>query len=123
MYLTKQEAVILHRQLWYKIAVETLKQKCAVGKREVIKTMTNKLIRNNCFCCEYVNNVFDFKNCVLCPIEWDTKQGKCIGNVGEHGLYDKWIEIFYLSKYTKYKQAALLAYKISKLPERSEINN
>lgn len=112
--MTKQEAVENHRKMWKWIAVQTLRQKRLVGKTEYLDNTKYYDICNACFCCEYVydidvNFIRDCSN--YCPIDFGKHRHCC----GDHTLYNEWRHLYYPSEY---KKAALLAYKISKLPEK-----
>lgn len=109
--MTKQEAIENHRKMWLWIAKRILKeQKC--GYISTIKNLyflENNIskVENDCFCCEY-------GDCIECPINWGTisvDDGKLIRKCCYISLYGSFINNM------SYRKAALIAYKISKLPE------
>lgn len=117
MKLTFDEAVENHRKMWRWIAIQTLKKKRIVIKSEYIAAFNSQTILNNCFCCEYTVQFHTGLNCLYCPIEWNSYERfyNCERNRDSYGIYGRWY------KTKNYKEAALLAYKISKLPARKKI--
>lgn len=73
MFLTRERALELHRQMWSDMQ-KTLGDNPMPGKRVCFKEswikehFPNAGIFNNCFLCEYVEN--ENLNCRRCPIEW-----------------------------------------------------
>lgn len=114
--LTKEEAVRQHRELWRWIAIETLRQRRVINKQKYFAD--KEYVTHCCYCCEYGIQLSTGKYCCdLCPIEWSSNVSEtpCLdkGYDGdEESMYGLW------SNTHTYKEAALLAYKISKLPER-----
>lgn len=107
--------------MWLWIAKETLQKVERVSKKDYLKASGIKhKLKHECFCCEYDHTHNDGKcnRCENCPLKWPLGARtliKCMDKEyqGDYkGLYATWIVE------TDYKKAALLAYKISKLPER-----
>ena len=72
-------------------------------------------VKNNCFCCEYINCV-----CVFCPIKWESKVENymCIDEYKENdseGIYSICCDE------TDWREQAKLARKIANLPERQDV--
>lgn len=114
--LTKEEAIRQHRELWKWIAVETLKQRRIVMKYEYFHDKEH--ICFDCYCCEYDAYFHQTAaTCLLCPIDWNSTayRNMCEDKSKKNdrkNIYNLWL------KTNDYKTAALLAYKISKLPEK-----
>lgn len=119
--MTKQEAISNFRKMWKWIALETMKQKRIINKDEYFIEHDLEDIYFDCYCCEYSNNKREKHNqqlCINCPISFPSKckEFMCCDNKSiDDGLFNQWLEISFEQFY---KESALLAYKISKLPER-----
>lgn len=119
--LTKQEAIEEHRKMWLWITTETIRLKRKVNKLEYLRHFNYDWhsIKCFCFCCEYDRQMDNGENyhCEFCPIDWNSNMNiyMCLGKYKEYdslSLYGEWITT------SDYKKAALIAYKISNLPER-----
>lgn len=114
--LTKEEAIRQHRELWKWIAVETLRQRRFIMKDRYFRD--KEPVCNDCYCCEYGEDFYpSTTTCVLCPIDWSSETNECMCQdkmkpFDKKNLYKLWLRA------DNYKTAALLAYKISKLPEK-----
>ena len=77
MMLTREQAIIEHRKMWYCIAREIMRLKEVIDiydyKREYLHEKGLYHIKNNCFLCEYCREekfYFDFDLCEKCPLDW-----------------------------------------------------
>lgn len=117
--MTKKEAIENHRKMWLWIAKNTLKSGYILTKNDyfTFSDYEGDIPARKCFCCEAVwCYIKDFTYCDRCPIDFG---GYC---ASKGGLYNKWFNISIRNgDLSRYKEAALLAYKISKLPERKDI--
>lgn len=90
MYLSKKEAVELHRELWSRIAERQKQVNYFVEKEEIIDEMIEEkgIERplSNCFCCEYVAQNHEDK-CKYCPILFSENPEFCYIDDSE---YQKW---------------------------------
>lgn len=115
MTLTKQLAIKLHRKLWRWIADETERRKEIVKKSDY-PLFERKIIRWNCWCCEYAK-----EECKNCPIEWAKKEHN--DHLGlemircTDGEYRKWYKA---TERGDWKEAAHWARVIAELPERGK---
>lgn len=115
--LTKEKAVQLHRELWYKIAEILESDSREYNNTESIKEKalrelgyaTRTIPFNRCWCCEYAE--LQMLDCDECPVEWSDVY--CSANNGEYRL-------FQLALHINNKDAAIIARKIAELPEREE---
>lgn len=99
----KDEYIKAHRNLWLWIAKETLRRKYLVRKKTYFEENNKPHVSNSCYLCEY-KRVFK-GTCDNCLIDWGTDH--CT-----RSIYREW------KNEKDVKRRALLAYKISKLPER-----
>ena len=147
----KDFAVLQHRKMWIWIAQQYAKgRKTYVAdlKREYIKEYCfNANVLNNCFCCEYSEDIQSWSSCLKCPILWknidcsatDRSEYSLIvekSNILCDNPIPENIEGFLKSSYfmpkryyimakeamKQRRKCAKLAYKISQLPERKEEN-
>lgn len=129
----KDFAVLQHRKMWIWIAQQYAKgRKTYVAdlKREYIKEYCfNANVLNNCFCCEYSEDIQSWSSCLKCPILW--KNIDCSAtDRSEYSLIVEKSNILCQKRYyimakeamKQRRKCAKLAYKISQLPERKEEN-
>ena len=145
----KDFAILQHRKMWIWIAKQYAKgSKTEVGflkRKYIIEHCYSAYIMSNCFCCEYSSRQeYVFNMCTKCPIQW--KYNDCCNDDSEYATLQDYIcdytyigydisrylasdnfipKKYYamLRKETKLKHKVVkLAYKISQLPERKEIN-
>lgn len=125
MKLTKSQAIEKHREMWKWIAVRTLRTKRKIYKHEFFdyyQISNENTPIFSCFCCEYPQYKNDkdfFDRCNRCPIEWPITRMQLYKNfnICMSSYYYEWFVT------RNYKEAALLAYKISKLPERGFVRD
>lgn len=120
--MTKQEAIENHRKMWLWIAKKTLKDQFIYTKKDYfnLTDFDEDLPEKQCFCCSYAyNHTIGYSDCDKCPIDFGYSDCTHLGS-----LYLEWVNIVmdYGHRYlNNWKKAALLAYKISKLPEREGV--
>lgn len=120
MELTREQAITEHRKMWRWIA-EQYENECDIDPYQLKKIYFLKngyddssLIRNRCFLCEYVKELYG--GCNNCPLIWGTIEG-CMGISDEHrGLYGQLMDC-YLNP-GDMKKCAKLARQIAELPEK-----
>ena len=116
MKLSKERAIQMHRRMWKWIALKSRKEKRCIYKDE-FPYFKNERIRDLCFCCEYADQTRPnvcadlHRICMYCPINWGSNRS-CSE---DHGLFEKWIGAI---RDNRWRKAARIAMKISKLPER-----
>lgn len=118
MELTREEAISKHRKMWNWIAdrIEEEKEDQDIEDLKIEYCHDEEVrVKNNCFCCEYINCV-----CVFCPIKWESKVENymCIDEYKENdseGIYSIWCDE------TDWREQAKLARKIANLPERENV--
>lgn len=117
--MTKQEAIENHRKLWNWIANTSEKENRCVRKGEYFSCFNLKMIKNDCYCCEYTGN-----DCCLWPIKWlgtgKTCDLQCIDssniskdwNKSEYGLWENTVDV---------QECIRLARIIANLPENPDV--
>lgn len=123
--LTKEQAILNHRNMWNWIAEQNEKGIHEPHlKSEYINEHTEFISKDmscSCFCCEYdeiQDNIKQAPACAYCPLDWDSKANDlfCIRKTKE---YENKNGYFYLWEHeTDPKEAAKLARIIANLPER-----
>lgn len=130
MMLTREQAIIEHRKMWYCIAREIMRLKEVIDiydyKHEYLHEKGLYHIKNNCFLCEYCREekfYFDFDLCEKCPLDWGYLTNErfypCEGDFGsdnpkEYGLWWK------CQKAKTWEEQYKLAVEIASLPERKD---
>ena len=123
MQLTKERAITLHRRMWRRIGLKTLKEKRCVRKEEWFIRFRLEWIHDYCYCCEYGEQFCDpfyFSNakCNFCPIDWGGEN--CVDNKyeeDENGLFAMWDNA---ADSDNWQEAGKLALQIAELPERGD---
>lgn len=77
--LTREEAIILHRQMWTDMQAELgdnppYHERVTFKKKWVEKYFPNEHVNSDCFLCEYAQQVSkdSFTRCRNCPIAWNS---------------------------------------------------
>lgn len=113
--LTREEAILKHRELWNWIANETEKEHRCVYKDENPEVSMAHILCD-CWLCEYAAQEIDAENrCTKCPIDWG-KYKTCWTQI-DNGLYDIYIGCFHENQW---QYAAKIAREIANLPEKRE---
>lgn len=89
--LTLKEAVDSHKVFWTWLADETLVRKRKVHKSEFFKEkgINNAGIqKNECYCCEYVEQNSVDGSCIYCPLNWGSA-ACCLCCYSIDGIYIK----------------------------------
>lgn len=73
--MTIEQAVYLHRMMWYGIARKIRRKRRTVNvekekRRFCDRYFSDRVICSDCFCCEYAIHLTDI--CIFCPVKWDT---------------------------------------------------
>lgn len=113
--LTREEAILKHRELWNWIANETEREHRCVYKDENPEVRISNLICD-CWLCEYAAQESEFEyKCDKCPVNWG-KYETCWTPTYE-GLFDLYERCF---REEQWQYAAKIAREIATLPEKRE---
>ena len=104
--LTREEALRLHRDMWYKMLIKhgddagvekrvEFKEEYCEKYLESIGAEEDENINTNCFLCEYTAQMDAFDCLTDCPIDWsklctehdDMKCGSCVGHYNGASIY------------------------------------
>lgn len=114
-----------HRKLWLYTAIQILRSGRITPKRKYFEKNNLCKVRNYCYACEFkvllCNLGLMQEDCEYCLIDWGYGKGDipiyerkdyhyCFD---EGALYTRWANEY------DYRKAALLAYKISKMPMKN----
>lgn len=132
MKLSKEEAIIKHREMWNWIA-EQYENEATVPVDRLKQNFIKKYYpydspNSNCYCCAYAETVLEpqcsvsLPNCERCPLEWPSnqKQYMCVYKtlgLETDGLYGR-IKYYTDPTIAAYKMTATIAREIANLPER-----
>ena len=115
--MTREEALLWHRKLWYTIADLLSKPQTEYVHTIEIKNIALKKCKwkgekpiAGCFCCEY-DDQFN-GDCSRCPVVWKGESYNACGN-SEYADFKKAL----INK--NFEEAVDIAFKIAELPERS----
>ena len=126
--LTKQKAIEEHRKMWNWIAEQYENgstEEAYMLKEQYCRDHGYFIISNECFCCEYdnqvANNVCD--GCKYCPLLWGT-ESKTSDFFCEYKDTGLWTRMWQLTRYgstiLEHIEAAKIARQIANLPERPD---
>ena len=121
MKLTREEAIANHRKMWNWIADETERWEDCATKSDYFKNLFDLPIpQNECYCCEYAQDIALHSVCSGCPLLWGSHFATCIfdgSSENKRGLYVQWERA---CKEKDWQKSARLAREIANLPERKE---
>lgn len=133
MYLTKQEAIGLHRKMWNWIAEQYEKGSCKTInelKEEYLYEIRGEsnIINCDCYCCEYADSLKLKHRCYGCPLVWTEEEIKneynkpyyCMNIGSSVGLYEQ-LEEFTEFIITNRTKVISLAKQIAELEERKDV--
>lgn len=118
-FLSKSEAVRLHRLMWNWIAQTSIQEQRCATKEEAFKHFGWDLSTPClCWCCAYTifNRIRESIECEFCPVVWgENELGQNIGCLYRTSAFQS-----YRSARNRedYIEAAKYAYEIAELPER-----
>lgn len=118
-FLTKEEAVRRHRELWHKIAEMQEASDKPINKRQALLELgCFEFPINYCWCCEYVQQ-FPNAGCKVCPIHWPVmtipKSPMDCDSICLKSIYSKWVSCIMQSDHAS--EGAIYAKMIAELPE------
>lgn len=117
--ITREEAIKRHRQMWSWIASETLSRGYPVSKQNAMDHFGWGHLVASCWMCELNGGVC--ADGTACALRWPG--GRCAYQKGNRtGLYTRWLDARYRGSRGRI-MAAILAKRISELPEKEEPNN
>lgn len=131
MKLTKERAIAEHRKMWLWISRQIMKDYSAsrmvrviyLYKREYLnKVYPNERIRNECFCCDYVeqSGIDCYKDC---PLYWNNKHTEytCSEHFGYYNIIARISTMCHnFCTFKEAKKMAIMAYKIAMLEEKEQ---
>lgn len=133
----RELAIEQHRKMWKWISRQIMKdykEQCSIKTISEYKNIyvennfKNKHIRNNCFCCNYLFNQYDYCCCEdNCPLYWNAENTEKLCTKGYYGSMNEIFNnstILLKDKYIICEEVARrlskIAYKIAMLEERKD---
>ena len=118
-FLSKSEAVRLHRLMWNWIAQTSIQEQRCATKEEAFKHFGWDLSTPClCWCCAYTifNGIREGIDCEFCPVVWgENELGQNIGCLCRTSAFQSYGSA---RNREDYIEAAKYAYEIAELPER-----
>ncbi len=138
----RELAIKEHRKMWKWISRQIMKdwkEQCSIKTISNYKhiyvenNFKNKYIRNNCFCCNYLFNKYDYCCCEDdCPLYWNAENTEKLCTKGYYGSILKifnnavknLVTVGLIDEYSTCEEVARrlskMAYKIAMLEERKD---